>query len=310
MIRASDEADALAGLFERREPATAPAAPAQPVAATAPATGARPWIAIAACALAGTAGLLGGLFVAEAVAGSLWPANDANPATLETIYSLAIFGPILAAGYAGGRLMRSPGLTLGGAPSRALGLGAAIGGGGLLIAVAYAALAGSAGWGAAVETGLLLLAAGTVLMMLQVAAEEVLLRGWLQPVLAEHWHGWVAVAVSAALFAGLHLLGGVRTPLSLLNLMLGGILFGLLALRTGGLAAPLAAHYLWNWSEMFLFGLDPNPGVGAFGALLNLDLAGPALWGGNEEGLNSSLALTFAVGALIAGTALWRRRQA
>jgi hypothetical protein len=74
---------------------------------------------------------------------------------------------------------------------------------------------------------------------------------------------------------------------------------GLLALRTGGLWAAFAAHGVWNWTESCGVGLDPNPGVGAFGALIDLDLAGPALWSGGEDGLNGSLALTLVLGVIV-----------
>ena len=102
---------------------------------------------------------------------------------------------------------------------------------------------------------------------------------------------------------------GARSPLTLLNLVLGGILFGLLALRGGGLLAPIAAHATWNWAEQILLGLDPNPGTGSFGALFDFDLVGPAMWGGSDEGLNASLALSFALVALIVPLALWRRTR-
>jgi membrane protease YdiL (CAAX protease family) len=94
-------------------------------------------------------------------------------------------------------------------------------------------------------------------------------------------------------------MGGARSPTTLINLFLGGVLFGILAARGGGLAGAIAAHFSWNWSEQILLGLDPNPGVGSFGAWLDLDLAGPALWGGSEEGLNASLAMTMTLLALL-----------
>ena len=88
--------------------------------------------------------------------------------------------------------------------------------------------------------------------------------------------------------------------MTLLNLFLGGLLFGLLAARSGGLAAAIAAHFSWNWAEQLLFGLDPNPGIGSFGSILNLELVGSSWWGGSDEGLNASIAMTFALAMLLA----------
>jgi membrane protease YdiL (CAAX protease family) len=85
----------------------------------------------------------------------------------------------------------------------------------------------------------------------------------------------------------------------LLNLFLGGVLFGLLAVRTVGLLAPICAHFGWNWGEQLLFGLDPNPGSSVFGAIFDRDLAGDALWGGSGEGLNASVIVTLTLVALV-----------
>ena len=171
---------------------------------------------------------------------------------------------------------------------------------GLLIAALYAWLAGTTLAGTAPRVGgagLLLL--GTLALPFQAAMEELFFRGWLQRGLRRLWGMWPALAASALAFGLLHLAGGARAPLSLLNITLAGLLFGLLAERTGGLAAPTAAHAAWNWSEQILLGLDPNPAVGPFGAILDLDLTGAALWGGSAEGLNGSVAVTIVLVALI-----------
>jgi len=145
----------------------------------------------------------------------------------------------------------------------------------------------------------LMLLGGSALLLFQTASEEFFFRGWIQPALAKHFGSATGIAGAAIAFALLHVYGGTRDPMSILNLALGGGLFGLLAWQTGGLAAPIAAHFAWNWSEQILFGLDPNPGVATFGAITDHDIIGSALWGGSEEGLNSSLAISFVLIALI-----------
>ncbi|KTT68023.1 hypothetical protein [Sphingomonas sanguinis] len=56
-------------------------------------------------------------------------------------------------------------------------------------------------------------------------------------------------------------------------------------------------------------GLDPNPGVGAFGAVLDLDLRGASLWGGSDQGLNGSWAMSLSLLALVVGWLLAARRS-
>lgn len=233
--------------------------------------------------------------------------SGASGARGESLFTLAIFGPMLALGIAGRWLGRLTDLVFGERPGRATVLGLTLGAGGLALAVGYTWLAGSLAGGAG-STLLPTLLLGIVTVTLQVGAEEMLFRGWLQPQIAPVVGAPAAVLLVAVIFAALHLLGGRTGVLTLVNLMLGGILFGLIAVREGGIAGAIAAHWGWNVGEQMLFGLDPNPGVGAFGALFDFDLVGAARWGGSDQGLNASLAMTIALAAIVIPLAFRYRR--
>lgn len=229
---------------------------------------------------------------------TLWPIESALLVTM-LIYA-AVFAPMVAAAFGLGMVSGvktfAPGQPLG----KWMALGLAAGTGGLAIAVGYTWLVGAlvpGTTGALIGSGLV---AGFALILFQVACEEVFFRGWVQPLLARLVPPLIAICIGAVLFAGFHVLGDTRSLVTLANLLLGGIWFGLLALRSGGIVAPVAAHFGWNASEQLFFGLSPNPGLGDFGALSDWDLSGPAIWGGSEEGLNSSIAMTFVMLALIA----------
>jgi uncharacterized protein len=296
-MRPDSEADALSWMTDRPEPARpAPAAPVRTDSAApiAPATNGQALLALVLVAATGAACIWGGLWTGDRLAD---PDSD-SPARVEAIYTAAIFLPLLLLSVAGGLAFRSPGLGAGRDPARWSGLGLLIGAGGMLLATLYAWLAGLARPGETAALVMLPYLGGTLLFLLQAASEEVLLRGWLQPVLARRWRAWAAVATSAALFAALHLVGEVRSFVTLLNLLLAGLLFGLLALRTGGLAAPIVAHFAWNWTEAMLLGLTPNPGAHGFGTLWNLELVGAPNWGGGEEGLNASWGVAVVFAAL------------
>ena len=144
-----------------------------------------------------------------------------------------------------------------------------------------------------------LFGAGTLLTMLGVMGEELLLRGLLQPVLVRTWGVTAGILVSSLGFMVIHMVGGWGHPLSLLNILLAGLWFGLLAFRTGGLLAPILAHFGYNWAEELVFGASPNPGIGAFGSIMDVDLVGPTIWGGSVEGLNASLAVSIVLVVLI-----------
>lgn len=215
-----------------------------------------------------------------------------------TVYYAMLFLPLIALALALGAVERRKAWRLGAAPARWAGLGAGLGLAGLATTVLFAALNGGLvkGPGGGAGLGILL---GLGLMLVQVLAEELLFRGWLQPSLITRCGPVAGVLLGAVCFAAFHLTGGVRAPLSLVNVALAGTWFGLLALRSGGLVASLAAHVVWNAVEDLGLGLVPNPGSGALGSLVDLDLTGLPLWGGQEEGLNASLGTTLVLLALI-----------
>ena len=251
--------------------------------------------AIAACSLI----LWGGIQLAEYAISAFSGEGPSSAALGETIASIIIFGLLLAAGLAGGAVCGFNAARAGPRAGRRLLEGGGIGVIGLLIATTLAGVAGvldraNGGIGAGMFVW------GTALTVLQAGSEEVFFRGWLQPVLVRAWGAIAGILVTAFGFAALHLVGGASSVVSVLNLFLGGLLFGLLAVRFGGIAAAVAAHIGWNWAEQLLFGLFPNPGVGSFGSVLNLDLAGSSWWGGSPEGLNASIAMTFALAILLA----------
>ena len=236
--------------------------------------------------------------LAGRVISALSVGEASSATTVETVASIVIFGMLLVAGVGGGALSGVNAVRLG--PSAGLRLlqGGGIGLVGFLVATALAGIAGvlhraPGGIGA----GMFLW--GTALIVLQAGSEEVFFRGWLQPILVKAW-GVAGIPTTAIAFAALHLIGGASSVVSLLNLFLGGLLFGLLAARYGGIAAAVAAHFAWNWAEQLLLGVFPNPGNGSFGSILNFDLVGSIWWGGSGEGLNASVAMTFALAILLA----------
>jgi hypothetical protein len=237
--------------------------------------------------------------LADIVRGLLGEPGRTHYPTMETVGILVLFGSLLLCALAGAALSKVNPLRLGRDFGRRGSIGAFAGLIGLSAAAAYAWLAGALepGSGPPVGAGLLLL--GTLLILFATTTEEIYFRGWIQPVLARSFGPAAAVLLSALAFAALHLIAGARTPVSLANLFLGGLLFGLLAARGGGIGGAAAAHFSWNWGEQILLGLDPNPGVGSFGAILDYDLVGSPLWGGSDEGLNASLTMSMALIALV-----------
>ena len=226
-----------------------------------------------------------------------WPDVLTSGALQGMVFGLFLVAAVIAAALEGRRLWRA-----GAEPPTDLLMGLACGSAGFCTAVLIAYLAGSVTTGAPLSSPIGALVLGAVLVVVQSVAEEAFFRGWLQPVLCASWGAWPGLLLTAAAFALLHIIAGAHGILAVVNLFLGGLLFGLLALRTGGLLAPAAAHFAWNWSESGVLGLSPDPS----GSLLTLRLGGAPLWSGGADTMNGSLASTLVLIALVAGFAVAR----
>lgn len=219
------------------------------------------------------------------------------PAAAIVLFYIALFLPLALLGLVLGLIERRPILRAGRQPLKWTAIGLAVGVGGLVVTAGYIWLNGTMRTeplgghlpGATIAMGL-------ALSVLTVGAEEILFRGWLLSAFEDRVGLALAVVLSAVAFSGFHVLGGAQDPLSLVNLMLGGIWFALLAQRSGGLLAPFFAHLGWNVTEELGFGLVPGS---EFGSLLNHEMVGSALWGGSDEGLNASIAMSVVLVALV-----------
>lgn len=267
-------------------------------------------VLIAAALLCGLAVWLGPL-AAERMLPILGDAEPPNYPAIETLYTVIIFGALLLSALIGALLTGVNPLRLGQRPVAMLIVGGAIGLVGVAAAAGYTKLAGTLVEVEAVPPTFSVFVWGSAIILFQAATEEIYFRGWLQPVLTSSWGMWPALFATTLLFSLLHLLGGAQTVPAVLNIFLGGLLFGLLADRSMGIAGAIGAHFGWNWLEQIVLGLTPNPGTGSFSALYDFDLTGAAEWGGSEEGLNASAAMTFSLIALLVPLLVfWLHRRA
>ncbi len=222
-----------------------------------------------------------------------------NVAGSMALYYALLFVPLVFLALGMARLGHIRAFRTGHNPARWTVSGAGLGAAGFLMTLGYSWLNGALAPGSEAAGLSALAVMGIALTFGQVLTEEVLFRGWLQPALIERTGIGIGIILGAAIFAVFHIPAGALSALSFVNLMLGGVWFGLLALRSGGILAPLAAHFAWNVIEDTGFGLSPNPGTGPLGAFTDHDLAGAALWGATDEGLNASIGTGIVLVALI-----------
>lgn len=156
---------------------------------------------------------------------------------------------------------------------------------------------------------------GVALMLgafvVQGGAEEVAYRGFLMQAVQARWGAIAGLLVQALAFTLPHLANPKVTPLGVANIVLGGLMFGALALWSRGLWVPIVVHALWNWSQPALFGFNVS-GVPMNGfSLLEPRFAGgvPELWSGGEGGMEAMVSGVIAVGLVTAAAWFaWARR--
>ncbi|MBV8684654.1 MAG: CPBP family intramembrane metalloprotease [Caulobacteraceae bacterium] len=254
-----------------------------------------PWITAvrnaprrAPAALVGAIGLV--------VPGALLFASRASASVVPDVFSDSLlFGVLALAAFIGTRLegrRLSPRETYGAAGVIA---GLALGLGAVFACAAVATIAGANG----MILGPPRLPVGPLLAAILVAAlgavaQEVFFRGWIQPLLCASWGVWSGLVATAAAFLAFHVAAGVHGLVGGLNVLLAGLLLGLLALRSGGLAASVATHLIWVWTAFGGLGFSPQGLIG------QVQLSGPALWSGGDQGLGGSLATTAVLLVLVA----------
>ena len=122
--------------------------------------------------------------------------------------------------------------------------------------------------------------------------EESMMRGFvLGHMLDVGMNKFLALVVSAFLFACLHLGNPGMTHFSLFNLTLAGILLGVAYIYTRNLWFPISLHLFWNFIQGPILGYDVS-GTGGKDTLLKLNISDNTLMNGGDFGFEASLPCT------------------
>lgn len=128
--------------------------------------------------------------------------------------------------------------------------------------------------------------------LLQGGTEEVATRGWLLTRIAARANLPLAIAISSSLFGFLHLGNSGVTFLSVLNIILDGVLAGLLLVYTDSIWLVVAQHGTWNYVQGNLLGFQVS-GTGADASIFSFTMgSGPDWLTGGEFGAEGSIITT------------------
>lgn len=128
--------------------------------------------------------------------------------------------------------------------------------------------------------------------ILQGGTEEVATRGWLLTRIAARTNLPLAIAISSSLFGILHMGNAGVTFLSVLNIILDGVLAGLLFIYTDSIWLVVAQHGTWNYVQGNLLGFQVS-GTGADASIFSFTMGdGPDWLTGGEFGAEGSIITT------------------
>ncbi|MBW6440059.1 CPBP family intramembrane metalloprotease [Actinoplanes hulinensis] len=141
-------------------------------------------------------------------------------------------------------------------------------------------------------------------MAVAVTVEELIFRGVLFRHLEKLTGTWPALAVSALVFGGMHLLNENATLWGALCITIsgGGMLTSAYA-ATRSLWLPIGLHFGWNYAQSAIFGSAVS-GNGVQQGLLDSESTGDALVSGGQFGPEASV-FTVVAGVLVTTVFLW-----
>ncbi len=147
-----------------------------------------------------------------------------------------------------------------------------------------------------------------VMFLMVGLAEEALMRGYLQSILARGMGFWPAAVLISALFGAMHLNNKGESHVGILSAALVGLLFSLSLWYTGSLWWAIGFHAAWDWGQSFFYG-TADSGMMVRGHLLAEHPMGNTWWSGGATGPEGSpYILLLLVVAAAACWAWWGRR--
>jgi membrane protease YdiL (CAAX protease family) len=178
--------------------------------------------------------------------------------------------------------------------------GIVIGAATLVFAAAPAMLFGGLRFELATDIGIggLIYSLATAFTIFAAAAayEEALFRGYFLQTLARGGYAWLAIILTSAFFAAVHLGNPSANALSTTNTAIAGLWFGIAYMRTRDLWFVWGLHLMWNFFQGSIFGIEVS-GLTDISkpSLLNEIDNGPDWLTGGSYGIEATIGCTAAL---------------
>ncbi|WP_297631700.1 type II CAAX endopeptidase family protein [uncultured Clostridium sp.] len=132
----------------------------------------------------------------------------------------------------------------------------------------------------------------TVAWIIQGASEEIMLRGYMLPVLGVKVGPKFGIIVSSLFFSALHLANSGVTVLSLINLALFGFFAAFYAMKSESLWGICALHSAWNFAQQNIFGTLVSGGIVYNSSIINTTYIENNLINGGNFGPEGGILVT------------------
>ena len=143
--------------------------------------------------------------------------------------------------------------------------------------------------------------------IIQGAAEEILVRGYMFQSISVKYGIYKGILISSIIFSLLHLGNNGVTSLSLINILMCGLMLVLLVLKDENLWGACGFHTAWNLFQGNIFGMNVS-GNGLDASLFNTTITQPSIWNGGQFGVEGSV-LTTVFMLIISGVLIWQIRK-
>lgn len=135
--------------------------------------------------------------------------------------------------------------------------------------------------------------------LIQGATEEIVTRGWLMNVLGARYNITVGLILSSVFFALIHSENPGINYVAMLNIVLVGILLGLIVINTGSLWVACGIHSAWNFAQGNIFGFQVSGNDVGVGSIVDLNLVGNEFITGGQFGPEAGIVCSFVILVLI-----------
>jgi uncharacterized protein len=133
------------------------------------------------------------------------------------------------------------------------------------------------------------IALGFFLYSIVAVGEEIVVRGYILNNLREKMNDYVAVIISSLFFGAMHFFNDHFSILGFLNISIGGILLGILLIKTNSISAPIGLHWAWNFIQGPIAGFNVS-GHKEMG-VLHVEPLSPTYLTGGDFGAEGSILL-------------------